>query len=240
MFKSKQVQIGFSLIFVVIINFLVFNIALKKEINLTKIPVSKNTIYPRSKISEEDIVYIEVPSAFIDDNFYLKSADIINLYSDIQTIIPKNSPFYKEVLFKEENLPDYPAILLKDNQVVYNLSSDLIKLSGNSIVVGQKVDIYTTLSKRNEKPIVDLLVSSVRIIGVKDKKGLDVSNPESNKIPHIVLLAIDRDIMPIVRSSEEIASLELYAKSIKESSEKESIFNDSAEILNYINYEKAD
>lgn len=237
MFKKKQLQIGFSLIFILIINFLVFNIAVKREVNLIKIPVSKESIAPRSKISESDIDYIEVPAIFVNEDFYSKSEEIINLYSDILTTIPKNSPFYKEVLFEESKLPDYPAILLNDNQVVYNLASDLIKLSGNSIVVGQKVDIYTTYAPRNSKPIVDLLVSSVRIIGVKDKKGLDVSHPDSNKIPHIVLLALDKEIMPIVRSSAEIATLELYAKSSHEIDDLESIFNPEAKILGFLSHE---
>lgn len=231
--KSKKPVLGISLIAIVLINFLVFKISLKKEVDLVKIPVSRETIYPREKISKDDIDYIEVPSIFITDLMFTDEADIINMYSDIQTRIPKNSPFYKENLFKEEDLPDYPAILLKEDQVVYNLNTDLIKLSGNSIVVGQKIDIYTTLVKRNEKPIVDLLVSSVRVIGVKDKKGVDIGNPESSKIPYIVLLALDKDIMPIVRSSDEIAKLELYAHS-KNTPEDESVLNEEAKILEYI------
>ena len=234
--KSKKPVLGISLIAIVLINFLVFKISLKKEVDLIKLPVSNETIYPRQKITKDDIDYIEVPSVFVSDLMFKEEDEIINMYSDIQTRIPKNSPFYKENLFKEEDLPDYPSILLKEEQVVYNLNTDLIKLSGNSIVVGQKIDIYTTLVKRNEKPIVDLLVSSVRVIGVKDKKGLDISNPESNKIPYIVLLAIDKDIMPLVRSSDEIAKLELYAHS-KDMSEDESILNEDAKILEYIHNE---
>lgn len=124
--------------------------------------------------------------------------------------------------------------MLNENQVVYNLNSDLVKMSGNSIVVGQKVDVYTTLNKRNETPIVDLLVSSVRIVGVKDKKGYDVTHPDSSKIPYIVLLALDKDIMPIVRTADELATLELYAHSSVEADE-ESQLNEHAKILEYVN-----
>lgn len=236
--KFKGVHIGFSLVFIVVINFLVFNIALNKEVDMQKLPVVKETIYPRTKIVEDDITFIDVPAKFISDHMFTKKEDIIDLYSDIQTLIPTNSPFYKEVLFEEEDLPDYPSILLADDQVVYTINSDLVKMSGNSIVVNQKVDIYTTYAIRNEKPIVDLLVSSVRVIGVKDKKGLDVTHPESNKVPYIVLLALDKDIMPYVRSADEIADLELYAYSIAERDDKvESLFNYEAQILEYINYD---
>lgn len=237
MVKSKNTAVGFSLLVIILINFLVFNIALKREVDLVKIPVAKHTIYPRMKLTEEDITYIEVPSAIIKDDFLLKDEDIIGMYSDIRTTIPLNSPFYSEVLFEEKDLPDYPSILLKENQVVYNLNSDLVKLSGNSIVVGQKVDIFTTHSIRKEKPIVDMLVSDVRVVGVKDKKGLDVSHPDSNGIPYIVLLALDHDIMPLVRSCDEIATLELYAHSRVSNENEESIFNNDAKILEYINYE---
>lgn len=235
--KNKNIMFGFSLGFIVILNYLIFNIAIKKELDLIKIPVVKHTIYPRSKISEKDIGFIEVPSVFIDDNFYTDTADIINKYTDIRAVMPKSSLFYKELLFEEKMLPDYPAILLNDGQVAYNMTTNLVKLSGNSIVVGQKVDIYTTISKRNQKPIVDLLVNAVRVIGVKDKKGIDINNPDSSKIPHIVLLAIDQEIMPIVRAADEIAELELVAYSFKNSGDGESILNKEALILEYLNYE---
>lgn len=235
--KKKNMMFGFSLGFIVILNYLIFNIALKKEVDLVKIPVVKETIYPRTKIKEEDIDFIEVPSVFISDNFYTKKEDVINMYTDIRAMMPKSSLFYKDLLFEEKMLPDYPAILLNDKQVAYNMATDLVKLSGNSIVVGQKVDIYTTYHKKNEKPIVDLLVKAVRVIGVKDKKGLDVNHPDSSAMPHIVLLALDKDLMPIVRGADEIAKLELVAYSAKDSDQEESIFNDQALILDYINHE---
>lgn len=235
--KNKNIMFGFSLGFIVILNYLIFNIAIKKELDMVKIPVAKQTIYPRSKISEKDIMFIEVPSVFIDDNFYTDPSDIINKYTDIRAVMPKSSLFYKELLFEEKMLPDYPAILLNEGQVAYNMATNLVKLSGNSIVLGQKVDIYTTISKRNEKPIVDLLVNAVRVIGVKDKKGIDINNPDSSKIPHIVLLALDEELMPIVRAADEIAELELVAYSHKSSNSGESILNKDAVILEYLNYE---
>lgn len=235
--KNKQILFGFSIGFIVVLNYLIFNIALKKEVNLTKIPVVKETIHPRTKIDKEDIEYLEVPSVFITDNFYKEESEIIDKYTDIRAMMPTGSLFYKELLFEEKDLPDYPAILLNDQQVAYNMATDLVKLSGNSIVLGQKVDIYTTYQSRNEKPIVDLLVKSVRVIGVKDKNGLDVSHPDSNHIPNIVLLAINKDLMPIVRGADEISKLELVAYSDKASSKEESVFNDKAKILEYINYE---
>lgn len=238
MTKSKPVVLGFSVLVLVLLNYFIFKIAVNREVNLTKIPVVKENIEPRKKISEEDIDYLEVPSIFINDSFYTNKEDIINKYTDIRSILPKSSVFYKQLLISEEDLPDYPAILLKENQVAYSMTTDLVKLSGNSIVVGQKVDLYSTYHERKNKPIVDLLVKSVRVIGVKDKKGLDISDPESLKIPHIVLLAIDKQLLPIVRGVEEIATLELIAYSYKGNEVGESIFNEEADILNYLNYEK--
>lgn len=229
--NKKNITIGFSLGFIVILNYLIFNIALKKEISLTKIPIVNAAIQPRSKISEEDITYLEVPKAFITEDFYTDKADIIGKYTDIRALMPKSSFFYKELLFEEKNLPDYPAILLKDQQVAYNLPTNLIKLSGNSIVVGQKVDIYTTYSNKDEAPIVDLLVKSVRVIGVKDRNGIDISNPESDNIPYLVLLALDKEILPIVRAAEEVANVELLAYSDKNTDKAESVLNNEAKIL---------
>lgn len=228
-----NLKLGFGLIVLFGLNFLVFNIALKREVDLVSFPVVKSTIYPREKITKNMIEYIEVPSTFISEDMYDKSEDFIDLYSDILTTIPKGSPFYKEVLFTEVDLPDYPRILLKADQVVYTLNTDLVKLSGNSVVVGQKIDLYTTYTQRNEKPMVDRLVESVRVIGVKDKNGIDIGNPESNQTPKIVLLALDQELLSIVRSADEIASLEIFANSNK--SDLESQLNADAKILKIIN-----
>lgn len=232
--RPKSFKIGFGVVVLFIVNFLIFNIALKKEVNLVEIAVVNETIYPRTKIEESMITYMEVPASFITEKMYTKKEEVLNLYSDIQTTIPSMSPFYKEVLFAEKDLPDFPKILLNDNQVVYTVDTDLVKLSGNSIVVGQIIDLYTTYAERKEVPIVDLLVSSVRVIGIKDKKGIDVNNPESNGVPNIVLLALDKQLLPIVRSCDEIASLELFAHSTKQDGD-ESILNEDAKILAIIN-----
>lgn len=231
--RPSSFKVGFGVIVIFIVNFLVFNIALRKEIDLVEIVVVNETIYPRTKIEDSMISFMEVPSSFITEQMYTKKDEVLNLYSDIQTVIPAKSPFYKEVLFEEKDLPDYPKILLNEDQVVYTVDTNLVKLSGNSIVVGQIVDLYTTYSDRKQSPLVDLLVSSVRVIGIKDKKGIDVTNPESNGVPSIVLLALDKEIMPIVRSCDEIASLEIFAHSTKQDG-SESQLNEGAKILAYI------
>lgn len=231
-----NIKLGFGVIVLFLINFLVFNIALKKEVDLVDFPVVKETIYPRVKIEKDMITYIQVPSIFINDDMYADEDDFINKYSDILTTLPKGSPFYKELLFDEKDLPDFPRILLNDNQVVYTLNTDLVKLSGNSIVVGQQVDLYTTYTERNEKPIVDLFVSAVRVIGVKDKNGIDIGNPDSNQSPKIILLALDSEIIKTVRAVDEIASLEIFANANK-NTEEESILNQEAKILSIIDEE---
>lgn len=232
--KAVKTKIGFSVIVILLANFLMFKIAVKREVNMKSIPVAKETIYPRTKIKKEDLDYLEVPEVFVNDLMIIDETEIINMYSDIQTTIPKHSVFYKESLFKEADLPDYPSILLKDNQVVYTINTDLVKMSGNSIVVGQKIDLYTTLSIRNEKPLVDLLVSSVRVVGIKDKKGFDINHPDSSKIPFIVLIALDKDIMPLIRACDEISTMELYAHSNIDEN-VESSLNEGAKIFEHIN-----
>lgn len=231
--NKNNVKIGLGLIGLFVVNFLVFKIAVSREIGLIEIPVVKQVIFPRTKIEDSMIKMLEVPSSFVSDAMYTDKEDILNLYSDIQTMIPLGSPFYKSVLFNESELPDYPKILLKENQVVYTLDTNLVKLSGNSIVVNQKVDLITTYRNKNESPLVDVLVSSVRVIGVKDKKGIDVLNPKSSGTPHLVLLALDSDLLAIVRAADEIASLELFAHS--KVLNEESVLNTEAKILEVIN-----
>ena len=100
------------------------------------------------------IEILEVPKASISENVYTDKQDIINKYNDIEAKIPKGSFFFKELLFEEEQLPDYPSLKLKEGQSVFALSSDLIKSSGNTLMPNQKIDLYIT-TFRKEKGITD-------------------------------------------------------------------------------------
>ena len=167
--KNLAAAGGISLL---LVNGLLFKVILDKTIDLKKVPVAAVTIEPRTQINKEMIAYKEIPSIFTDDSCAMSEEEILDKITEIEGKIPKGSLFYKQMLFDETELPDYPSLKLKAGQSSFSLGTDLLKSSGNSLTANQKVDLYVTIEMKKEKPVTDLLISSIRILSVKDRRGI--------------------------------------------------------------------
>lgn len=231
--KKTSAYIG--IIAFLIFNVIVFQFALKKSIDAVEIPIAKTEIVPRTKITEDMIEILEVPKASISENVYTDKQDIINKYNDIEAKIPKGSFFFKELLFEEEQLPDYPSLKLKEGQSVFALSSDLIKSSGNTLMPNQKIDLYVTIEKKKELPITDLFLQDVRILNIKDKKGNTI-NEKNTAIPYVINLAIRSEYMEYLKIASKIGTIDLYATTLQRDTE-ECTLNQESKILEELNDE---
>jgi Flp pilus assembly protein CpaB len=125
------------------------------------------------------------------------------------------------MLTAEEDLPDNPTAQLREGQSAYTLETDLARLGG-TILPGQKVDIYASLTDRNGSPVSGCLIENARVIAVKDHKGLDLDDPESSGTPYLTILAVMRRDLPYLSAAETagsvrlIASVQTYASDVKE------------------------
>lgn len=230
---NKKVSLSiFSVIIILVLNFLVLRVAVSKEVNLVSVPTATRTILPRQQITEKDIEMIEVPKVSVHDEVIVDQEEIVGKYTSLAGMIPKQSFFYEEMLHKPEELQDYPSLLLKENEVSFSIPTSIIKLSGNTILPQQIVDILVTIKQRNEKPIVDTLFEGVRVVGIKDKKGLDIQDSESTGLPAVVLIAIHKEHLNILRTAQEMGEIEIYASS--HGKDKNYVFNKKSKVLEYV------
>lgn len=218
----------------VLLDIVLVNEFAKNKLHLVEVYVAKHDIKPREEISLDDIGKIYVPQIYVSDNAYIDINDIIGKYTDIQGKIPKGSLFYKSMLFNVEDLPDYPSLELLDNQVAYSLACDILSLQGNSIVKGQRVDIYVTLTKNFEVPFVDKLVSNVRVIAIKDNKGYDLDHPKSTGIPYIIIMALNNESIEYLAKAEKVGTIKLIASN-NSYSNMEASLNENSMLLSYLN-----
>ncbi len=233
--KSKKIAVSCTgLILLAIANVFLFKSALEKSIDLVDVYVASSDIAPRVEITEEMIETISIPSAYLNFNVALNKDEILGKWTEIQGMIPKGSLFYKSMLYEETDLPDMPALLLKEDQVVYSLTTDLVSCAGNSLVPNQKVDIYGTVEPQRNKPIVDLLISNVRILSLKDRNGIDMENEKSQSIPYVITLALNKDQISILSTAAKIGSISFYTSSFSYQDQKESILNSNSVILEYL------
>lgn len=132
------------------------------------------------------------------------------------------------MLFDEEELPDYPALKLKEKQNVFTLPTDLVKSSGNSFTNNQMVDIYVTITPKKENPITERLLTSVRILNVIDRKGIDMKDSELN-IPSVINLAIHEEYISLLKKASEMGTIDIYATAYPQN--EECLLNTESAIL---------
>ena len=91
------------------------------------------------------------------------------------------------------------------------------------------------MTDRDGSPVSGCLIENVRVIAVKDHKGLDLDDPESSGTPYLTILAVMRRDLPYLSAAETagsvrlIASVQTYAGDVKEAR----LVEDS-ELLNYL------
>lgn len=226
---NKKTVSLIGVISLIVINALLFKIALDKTIDLVEVPVANVEITPRSKIDNDMIALMKVPRLYLNENTIQDKSDVIGLYTDIEGTIPKGSLLYKSLLFKESDLPDYPSLKLKDGQNVFPLSTDLLKSSGNTFVANQKVDLHVSISRKKEAPLTDLFLKNVRVLNVLDRKGMDMQTSTTN-IPYVINLAIDSQYIQDLKVASELGSIDLYA-SLSPNSDPECILFEESKVL---------
>ena len=118
----------------VIGSYISFQVALENAIDLIKVPFANKTIYSHYMINEEDIEWREIPKNYIDENILINKDDVIGKYVSLDSKIAQGSLFYDDYLIEKEEVDALPGLLLKEQQIAFPLSMNLLKSSGNTII----------------------------------------------------------------------------------------------------------
>lgn len=237
--KNKQVIIFVMAILVIAVgNYFSFQIALNNAIDLVEVPFAAEEIYPHYEVSEEAIEWREIPRAYVDHEVLITKEDIVGKYVSLDSKIAKGSLFYKDYLIEKSEIDTLPALLLKEDQVAFPLSLNLLKSSGNTISQNQKVDVYVSYTdKKTKESIIDILLMNVRVIGVKDKNGYDMRDEKAAKLPSILILAIDKEYINLIQLANEVGEISILAPRINYAEDEESILYKESKILPILNYD---
>ncbi|MCI6272776.1 MAG: SAF domain-containing protein [Erysipelotrichaceae bacterium] len=217
------------------INITFSKIYIDKKIELQEIYVASHNISSRHLLKEEDINVIKIPKIFVNEDVYTFKDEILGKYTDIQGKIPKGSPFYKNMLFDKASLVDSPHLQLKTNQTSFTIAADILSLSGNTLISGQRVNLHGSLLTNQNVLIEDLLVENSRIISINDNKGYNLEHPSSNKIPYSITFAIDNSSLEYLTVISKIGKIDIYANSNSYDSSNESKLYKNSKIVEYIN-----
>ena len=86
--KNKNTVTVIGVIGIIAILWIGYSITLNKTVKPVSVPVAAQTIQPRTQITADMIKYVDVPEAYISDNAIRNSQDLIDKYSNYNTMIP--------------------------------------------------------------------------------------------------------------------------------------------------------
>lgn len=211
---------------------------MEKDLSMVQVPVAKKTLYYRTEITEEDIVYLKLPKSFIQEKMILNAEEILNKVVSDEIMIAEGSYFTEEMLDDASLIQDKAVLSLKKGQAAYAINTDFIQTLGSTLQINQKIDLYCMISNRNENPIVDLLIEAVRIIDIKDRKGLALDDPQGTGIAGVIVVAVDQSLIPLLTMANEKGTLQLVVTSQAWNEKEECILNEKSILMDYITINK--
>lgn len=226
--KKKQIWLGVLIALLFVGG---SEIMYRMRIDLVEVVVAASPIPPRTKIEASMLKTIKVPKTALPKEIYVEANQVVGLYTDIATSLVPDAYFFKPILFHDYELPDEPQQMLKEGQVAFSINADLLKTSGNTLIAGQYVDVYGSLYRSNQEPIVDKVVENVRIVAIKDAKGNDVVIRNSSQTPKVIILAIDDQVITTLKKVVKLGALDVYPVAKKHETLDESIIVEHSQIL---------
>ncbi len=184
-----------------------YNSTIENQVKPVQIPVAKQTIQPRTLITDDMITYISVPSVAVNTNVKRNKSSIVGMYSNVNTVIPAGSMFYSDVLVAEEQLPDSAFTAVKDGERPYALSVTTESTYGNSIFPGNKIDVFMKAVDESGQVMVGRLLAQVEVLAVKDSSGNNVfEDSTTTRTPATLLFGVPEDVFVLLKKSEYLKS----------------------------------
>lgn len=186
-----------------------YNYRVNQAIQPIRMPYAKETIQPRTKITEDMVGYVDVPPARLKGSVLRDVNKIVNFYTQVNTVIPAGSLFYADTVIPFSELPDASLIDITKGMIPYNLKINIDTSYGNSIFPGSYIDIYFK-GMDNGTLIVGKLVKNIKVLAVKDSKGQHVfENTEENRIPSSLIFAAPYDVTLLLRKAAYLKDYEV-------------------------------
>lgn len=189
--KNKNTVTILGVLACLVILYAGYTMRINKKTALVQVYYAKETIQPKTLITEDMVGQMDVPAAFIKGTYYKNYSDIVGKYSNYNTMIAAGSIFYSDLLVEEANLPDAILYDVNAGERVVSFPVDTVSTYGNSIMPSNIVDIYVKLYDDDGKLVYGEFYENIEILGVKDSAGKNVfENTEEVRTPAFVYFSL--------------------------------------------------
>lgn len=206
--KNKNTVTILGVLACILILYVAYNYRVKQAINPVLVPVAKVDIQPRTLITEDMVEYIQVPPAMINSNVIRDKVNIVNYYSNYNTLIPAGSMFFGSAVISKAELPDAAFIEVPEDKVLFNLPVTMATTYGNAMMPGGYIDLYFKGKNEQGDIMVGKLLSNIKILAVKDGAGKNVfETTEEERTPAYLFFAVDPDVHLLLRKCMYLSSI---------------------------------
>ncbi len=189
--KNKNTVTILGVLVCLIILYAGYTMRINQKTALVTVYYAKDTIQPKTLITEDMVQRTQVPESFILGDYYRNYNDIVGKYSNYNTMIAAGSLFYRDLLVEESNLPDAVLYNVNEGERVVSFPVDTTTTYGNSIMPSNKVDVYVKLINDGGKLVYGEFYENVEVLGVKDSNGKNVfENTEEERTPAYVYFSL--------------------------------------------------
>jgi len=192
----------------VLILYFGYNYRVRSKINPTVVPYAKVKLDARHVITADDIGLMEVNSDVIkaSKNLIKDRKNIIDKEVTYGNVIQEGSLFYEGDLTEPSLSPDYVLSDIEDGYTAFSLSVDTYSTYGNAIAKNDYIDLWFNGTDDAKKIIYTNLVKSIRVLDVRDSKGVSLSNSTSGS-PSELLFAVPDDLYSLLVKATKAGKL---------------------------------
>ena len=211
---NKNTVTVVGVVLAIVILYVGYNMRINQAITPVTVPYATEEINSRTQITEDMVGTMEIPQSMVNDDIITNSADVIDMYSNFDSIIPEGSLFYTRQVVEKEQLPaniilDYPK-----GYVLYNMPVSIESTYGNSIFPGNKIDIYMKVGNGEDELImIGKLIENIEVLAVKDSSGRAVfENTSEERSPSMLIFGLPADMYSLLKKASYMDDLgvELY------------------------------
>lgn len=193
----------------ILVLYIGYNWRVKQAVDPQSVPYAKQEITANTLITSQMVGSIKISKSMVDTtaNLITSNGQVIGKYVSYDTTIPEGSLFYKSQLMTAEQLPNYIVKDIADGYTVYSLQVNSHLTYANSIMPDDYIDLYFKAVDDEGKIIFTKLISSIKVIAVKDSAGNSVfSSASTSKTPAELVFAVPNDLFLLLKKADYITS----------------------------------
>lgn len=208
---NKNTVTVIGLVAVIAVLYFAYNWRVNQATNPVTVPYAIKDIGPAEQITADMVGTIKVSPSMVNDTVITKAANVIDNYSNYDTVIPKGSLFYTRTVVAKEKLPAGDILDYEPGHVLYNMAVDINSTYGNSIVPGNYIDVYLKILKTSKNAdgamYVGRLIENIKVLSVKDSNGKSVfANTENETTPAMIIFAVPKKYFNLLKKAEYLKS----------------------------------